>query len=83
MNMYFTGQTQVEWGKLQKLYRCPASHAFWVNSSTNPTPPRQPSMGPTCPTCGMSVYFTGETFVEWGKLFKVYRCPSGHQSMGQ
>ena len=26
----WTGQTKVEWGKLVKLYKCAAGHAYWI-----------------------------------------------------
>lgn len=32
----------------------------------------------TCPIDNSSMYFTGETRVEMGKLLKKYRCPMGH-----
>ena len=81
-SMYFTGETRVDWGKLQKLYKCPSGHAWWINSSPSTSRPGF-SSGPVCPTCGASVYFTGETYVEWGKLHKIYKCPSGHRSVGR
>jgi len=31
-----------------------------------------------CPSCGMSMYFTGESKSEWGKLLYLYECPVGH-----
>jgi len=31
-----------------------------------------------CPICGLSMYWTGKTDVEWGKLMYQYRCPAGH-----
>lgn len=81
-SMYFTGETQVEWGKLQKLYKCPSGHGWWVNSSSSSSSGTGYSSGPQCPVCGASVYFTGETYVDWGKLHKIYKCPSGHKSVG-
>lgn len=32
-----------------------------------------------CPSCGMSMIWTGQSGTEWGKLVKLYRCPAGHQ----
>ncbi len=32
-----------------------------------------------CPTCGMSMNWTGASKVEWGKFRYLYRCPAGHQ----
>lgn len=31
-----------------------------------------------CPSCSMTMTWTGETKTEWGKLFKLYKCPAGH-----
>lgn len=28
-NMFFTGKTKTEWGKLLKEYKCPAGHTEW------------------------------------------------------
>jgi len=78
MNMYFTGTTQVEWGKLMKLYRCPVGHEYWYNDAPEPI---QPIVQDPCPICGAATYFTGKTRVEWGKLQKIYRCPVGHESV--
>jgi len=81
-SMYFTGQTTVEWGKLLKLYQCPVGHSYWYPSTGAAAAPRSvTSAGDTCPICGMGVYFTGQTRVEWGKLQKIYRCPVGHESV--
>ena len=85
-SMYFTGKTKTDWGKLFYMYKCPSGHAWWIQapSSTPPTGGRSGiSTGPKCPTCNASVYFTGKTYTEWGKLFKVYKCPSGHKSVGR
>lgn len=78
MSMYFTGGTQVEWGKLMKQYRCPVGHVYWYND----TPAQvQPIVQDPCPICGLATYFTGKTRVEWGKLQRIYACPVGHQSV--
>lgn len=29
-SMIWTGQTQFEYGKMLKQYRCPAGHTFWM-----------------------------------------------------
>ncbi|MFO7885539.1 MAG: hypothetical protein R6U68_12005, partial [Desulfobacteraceae bacterium] len=55
-SMYFTGETRTEWGKLQKMYKCPSGHAWWVNSSSTFTNRPDISSGPKCPSCGASVY---------------------------
>ncbi len=34
--------------------------------------------GEGCPSCGMSMIWTGETKTEWGKLLNLYRCPANH-----
>lgn len=30
MQLVWTGQVKTEWGKLVKLYKCPAGHAYWI-----------------------------------------------------
>ena len=61
------------------------SPAFWQGVSQglqdgNATESNQSgiSTGQTCPSCGMRMYFTGETRTEWGKLLQMYKCPAGH-----
>lgn len=81
--MIWTGDTKTEWGQLFKLYRCPAGHMYWFKSQGSSSLDRDFSIGPKCPVCGSSVIWTGETYVEWGKLFKVYKCPAGHTSVGR
>ena len=95
-SMYNTCETKSEWGKLFQLYKCPSGHGWWIEGKrafsppslpTPPTLPTLPKLGgdmfsvPKCPVCGAGLYFTGETYMEWGKLFKVYNCPSGHRSV--
>jgi len=84
-SMYFTGETKTDWGKLFYMYKCPAGHTWWIKapSSTPSSDESNLSTEPKCPTCGAGVYFTGETYTESGKLFKVYKCPAGHRSVGQ
>ena len=79
-SMYFTGSTKTEWGKLAKEYRCPSGHSFWVveQSSSGSSSSSSYSSGPQCQYDNSSLYFTGNTKTEWGKLAKEYRCPSGH-----
>jgi hypothetical protein len=31
-----------------------------------------------CPVCDMQGYFTGTSKWDWGHLFWLYKCPSGH-----
>jgi len=81
--MYFTGTTKTEWGKLFELYECPVGHRYWFKAMSSSDRRDDFSVGPKCPVCGMSVYFTGETYTQWGKLFKVYKCPVGHTSVGR
>ena len=78
MSMYFTGTTQVEWGKLMNLYRCPVGHEYWYNDAPDLV---MPIVQDPCPICGAGTYFTGKTRVEWGKLQKIYKCPAGHESV--
>ena len=78
MQMYFTGDTEMEWGKLLYKYRCPAGHEYWYPSSvaTSNSYAKHP-----CAICGMESYFLGETKVEFGVLLKIYECPAGHKSV--
>jgi predicted RNA-binding Zn-ribbon protein involved in translation (DUF1610 family) len=93
--MYFTGQTKTEWGKLLKLYQCPSGHKYWLNlqqdqynndnsnsSGSNNNQNNNAFAQLKCPICGSTVYFTGKTITEYGHLLKIYRCPSGHESVG-
>jgi hypothetical protein len=75
--MTWTGNTKVEWGKLTKEYKCPVGHTSWIVEENSYTPPSH-SLGPTCQYDNTSLYFTGNTKVEWGKLVKEYKCPVGH-----
>ena len=34
--------------------------------------------GSTCPVCDAYGYFTGQTKVDWGHIFWLYKCPSSH-----
>jgi predicted nucleic-acid-binding Zn-ribbon protein len=81
--MYFTGQTKTEWGNLFKLYKCPVGHLWWIKQQTSSEGFWHFSNKLKCPVCGATVYFTGQTYIEWGKLFKVYKCPAGHRSVSQ
>ena len=82
--MIWTGETKFEWGQMFKEYRCPAQHSWWIKSgSSSSSGSNSLSTGPKCPTCGAGVIWTGETYTEWGKMWKVYRCPAGHQSVGK
>ena len=78
MNMYFTGETKVEWGRLFHLYECPVGHGYWFPAKKKQT---STYVKNPCPVCGLETHFTGKTYVEWGKLFKIYECPVGHQSV--
>ena len=82
MSMIWTGNTATEWGKILKEYQCPAGHEYWYPMSLGGSSGMK-SMGPECPICGMSVIWTGETYTEWGRMMKVYRCPAGHISAGR
>jgi hypothetical protein len=85
LSMHWTGQTHVEWGKLRYLHACPAGHQYYYNTSSTSagtTGSTSKSVNANaCPVCGMGAYFTGETYVEWGKLHYVYACPASHQSV--
>ena len=96
MSMYFTGRTQIEWGKLLKVYRCPSGHEYLLNSEQSSSSLGNSSQGSStygnslgssstqsrCPICNSSVYFTGETDISSGRLLKIYKCPVGHRSIG-
>lgn len=93
MNMYWLGDTKTEWGKMFKLYECSADHSYWMPWETKKSndlydygtsqPKKQSAkLNPSCPVCDMSVYWTGDTRTEWGKMQKIYKCPSGHKSVG-
>jgi Zn-finger nucleic acid-binding protein len=102
-NLYWTGETKTEWGKILKLERCPAGHQYWVTTqqeaqdnqrgnsggfgsghfgNDNDEPNNSYTSGTvTCPLCGGSMYFTGRTKIEWGRMLKIYRCPAGHEAV--
>lgn len=90
MTMYWTGKTKTGWGKMVKLYKCPAQHAYWIpweakkrkNYLDNGSTYQTPKFNPSCPVCGMDAYWTGKTRTEWGKLQKIYKCPVEHLSVG-
>ena len=87
-NMIWTGETNVEWGQMFYLHECPAGHKYWFKSLSPKSEKRDTStnsnylQSPKCPVCGITVIWTGETYIEWGKMFKVYECPAGHKSSG-
>ena len=83
LRMIWTGDTRTEWGQIFKLYRCPAGHTYWFKSQGLSPPQNDFSTGPKCPFCGANVIWTGETYFEWGKTYKVYKCPAGHISAGR
>ena len=84
MSMIWTGETKFDWGQLFKLYQCPAQHSWWIKAGSSSSKGNDNlSSSPKCPTCGLGVIWTGETYTEWGKLWKVYECPVGHQSVGK
>ncbi len=94
ISMYWTGKTKTEWGKMFKLYKCPAQHAYWVpwetkkpksyfDDGSTDWPYQYKNLNPSCPVCGMDASWTGKTRTEWGKLKKFYKCPAGHLSVGK
>ena len=78
--MSWTGNTNVEWGKLLFEMKCPAGHTSWeVDSKTNSLPNnRNKNNNDYCQLCGNYLVWTGDTKVEWAKLLKKYRCAAGH-----
>jgi hypothetical protein len=87
MDMYFTGTTITEWGKLMALHRCAAGHEYWYPFSASGTSGSSGYQAPTtyvkdpCPVCGMGTYFSGETKIEWGQMLQIMKCPVGHESV--
>ena len=76
--MYFTGKTKVEFGRLLKLYNCYSGHAYWIPDRQNVN---LKYVNNPCPICNQETYFSGKTYIENGKLMKVYVCPLGHKSV--
>jgi hypothetical protein len=77
--MMWTGQTNTEWGKLIFEMKCPANHISWEVDEQSKAPSyNRSSDSPSCQYDGSSMYFTGKTKTEWGKLLKEYKCPTGH-----
>ena len=77
--MYWTGQTKTEWGKLTYEMKCASGHVSWeVGSNQDSSTPRKNKDEVKCQYDGFTMYFTGKTKTEWGKLLKEYKCPSGH-----
>ncbi len=75
--MMWTGETASEWGKLTYKMKCPAGHVSWeVDEINNSSYRNNNEKG--CQYDGNSMFFTGRTKNEWGKLLKEYKCPSGH-----
>lgn len=76
-NMIWTGKTKTEWGKLTYEMKCPSGHISWEVDESNNSRSRSYN-GDGCQYDGYSMYFTGKTKTEWGKLLKQYKCASGH-----
>ncbi len=34
-----------------------------------------------CQICNSPMHWTGETYMDYGKMFKVYECLNGHQAL--
>ena len=34
-----------------------------------------------CQICNTPMHWTGRTYMDWGKMFKVYECLNGHQAL--
>lgn len=39
--------------------------------------------GMVCQIDGRTMTYTGQTVVQMGQVFKVYRCPLGHEQLGK
>lgn len=76
--MMWTGETASEWGKLTYKMKCPYGHVSWEVDEINNSSYRNNNDGNACQYDGSSMYFTGKTKSEWGKLLKEYKCPYGH-----
>ena len=83
LGMIWTGDTKTEWGKMFYRYECPSDHAWWIKAPNQYSSPAPSSCAVKCPTCDLCTYWTGDTYTEWGSLWKVYKCPSGHKSVGK
>ena len=88
-NMSWSGETKIEWSQMFYLHKCLSGHEFWFKSSSAPSEDRgsSPGFGSStsvkCPVCGRSVMWAGETKIESGQMFKIYKCPFGHISIGK
>jgi predicted RNA-binding Zn-ribbon protein involved in translation (DUF1610 family) len=80
--LIWTGETKTEAGHMFKLYKCPSQHAWWFKVETAPSGGNSSSNTSKCPTCGSGILiWTGETYTENGKMWKVYKCAAGHRSV--
>jgi len=78
-NMMWTGETKTEWGKLVYEMKCPANHVSWeVDEQSKAPSNNRDSNSLSCQYDGSSMYFTGNTKIEWGKLLKEFKCHAGH-----
>lgn len=80
--MYYAGKLKVEWGRMFCLYRCAMGHLYWFKRGSS-SQPRTRSLILRCPVCRFSVTWTGKSYVQHGRTFKVYRCPNGHVCVGR
>ena len=77
--MIWTGKSKTEWGKLVYEMKCPIGHISWeVDEQSRAPNNSRNSNSPSCQFDGSQMIFTGKTKVEWGKLLKEHKCPSGH-----
>lgn len=73
--MYWTGETKIEWSKLVYEMECPSGHTSWEVDEWN----SRGSSDDECQYDGFRMRFTGKTKSEWDKLLKEYECSAGHK----
>ena len=93
--MMWTGATKIDGSKMLKEYRCLSGHRWWITSDQErqdrsrsnrikpiePIKPIQSSNRVTCPVDRLAMRWTGGTRTEQGKMFKIYRCLKGHETL--
>jgi hypothetical protein len=76
---YYWVTTDQERQDNQRRFNSYGGNAF--DNDSNSSSNRSYSGTVRCPICNGSMYFTGRTELEWGRLLKIYRCPSGHEAV--
>ena len=73
--MHWTGETEIEWGKLVYEMKCSSGHVSWEVDERD----SRSSSDDECQYDGLRLRFTGKTKFEWGKLLEEYECSAGHK----